>query len=87
MVCTFLRARNEGALAGGRVEEKRACAIAVMGNIGGDASWKSRVGRVYTTRIDGGLSQELTCTDKAIRSWEMDAVYSNSNSQFTWVRS
>jgi hypothetical protein len=43
-VCTSLRARNEGAQAGGRVEEKQVCTIAVMGNIGG--AGKSRVCRV-----------------------------------------
>jgi len=35
VVCTFLRARNEGGPAGSRMEEKHVCVIAVMGDIGG----------------------------------------------------
>ena len=35
VVCTFLRARNEGGLVGSRMEEKHVCVIAVTGNIGG----------------------------------------------------
>ena len=45
VVCIFLRARNEGASAGSRMEEKQACVIAVMGNIWGKGRQvgKSRV--------------------------------------------
>jgi len=77
-----MRARNEGAPAGSRMEEKQVCAIAMMGNIRGGEGGK--LGNQGSLRVnDRRVRESGTERSRSLAKFrEMDAAkgYSNSKS-------